>query len=118
MLLVLMVKQPNPDPDDPKGSPGYDPTYSPEAEHAARLRWDYVHGQLIDMGKLKATDKIEFPLADVKKYDPKVGNGLDKPAGLVMNHVLSELVNSPGPFKGKSWESIRDGGYKIYTTLD
>jgi membrane peptidoglycan carboxypeptidase len=118
MLLVLMVKQPNPDPADPKGSPGYDPTYSPEAEHAARLRWDYVKSQLIDMGKLKATDKIEFPLADVKKYDPKVGNGLDKPAGLVMNHVFSELVNSPGPFKGKTWESIRDGGYKIYTTLD
>jgi membrane peptidoglycan carboxypeptidase len=119
MLIVLMVKQPNPDPSDPKGSPGYDPTYSPEAEHAARLRWDYVHQQLIDMGKLKASDKIDFPLADVKKYDPNVGNGLDKPAGLVMNHVLSELVNTPGsPFKGKSWEFIRDGGFKIYTTLN
>jgi membrane peptidoglycan carboxypeptidase len=118
MLLVLMVKQPNPDPNDPKGSPGYDPTYSPEAAHNAQLRWDYVHQQLIDMGKLKATDKIDFPTADVKPYDPKVGNGLDKPAGLIMNHVFSELVNSPGPFKGKSWESIRDGGYKIYTTLN
>jgi membrane peptidoglycan carboxypeptidase len=118
MLIVLMVKQPNPDPNDPKGSPGYDPTYSPEAAKAAQLRWDYVHQQLIDMGKLKTTDKIEFPMADVKPYDPKVGNGLDKPAGLVMNHVFSELTNSPGPFKGKSWESIRDGGYKIYTTLN
>jgi membrane peptidoglycan carboxypeptidase len=118
MLLVLMVKQPNPDPTDPKGAPGYDPTYSPEAAKAAQLRWDYVHDQMIKLGYLKSSDKIAFPMADVKKYDPSQGNGLDKPAGLVVNHVLSELVNSPGPFKGHSWESIRDGGYKIYTTLD
>jgi membrane peptidoglycan carboxypeptidase len=118
MLLVLMVKQPNPDPADPKGSPGYDPTYSPEAAKAAQLRWDYVHGQMIKLGYLKDSDKIAFPTTDVKKYDPNVGNGLDTPAGLVINHVLSELVNSPGPFQGKTWQSIRDGGYKIYTTLD
>jgi membrane peptidoglycan carboxypeptidase len=35
-----------------------------------------------------------------------------------LNHVFSELVNSNGPFKGHTWDSIRNGGYKIYTTLD
>jgi membrane peptidoglycan carboxypeptidase len=118
MLLVLMVKQPNPDPADPEGSPGYDPTYSPTAEKAARLRWDYVHTQMIELKYLKPTDKIEFPMADVKKYVPNTGNGLNTPAGLIVKHVLSELVNSPGPFKGWKWESIRDGGYKIITTLN
>src|SRR5215831_3027478 len=32
MVLIAMVKQPNPDPGDPKGHPGYDPTFSPEAK--------------------------------------------------------------------------------------
>ena len=33
--------------------------------------------------------------------------------------MLSELTHTQGsPFKGKDWQSIEDGGYKIYTTLD
>jgi membrane peptidoglycan carboxypeptidase len=121
MVLVAMVKQPNPDPDNPKGAPGYDPTLSPEAEANARDRWTYVRGQLVEMGKLtpEAASKLVFPLEQVKKYDPKVGNGLEKPVGLVVNHVLSELTQSASsPFKGWKWKSIRDGGYKIVTTID
>ncbi len=121
MVLVSMVKQPNPDPDDPDGSPGYDPTFSPKAEEQARARWDYVRGQMVELGYLSPEENaaIAFPKPEsFRKYDPKVGNGMDKPDGLVVNHVLSELTQSPtSVFKGKSWKSIREGGYKIYTTI-
>jgi membrane peptidoglycan carboxypeptidase len=119
MALVLMVKQPNPNPDDPKGQPGYDPTYSPEAEKLSRDRWDYVRGQMREMKYLTAEEDaaLKYPKESFKPYNPDVGNGMEKPAGLVVNHVFSELVHSESQFKGKSWKSIKEGGYKIYTTL-
>jgi len=121
MVLVSMVKQPNPDPGDPDGSPGYDPTFSPKADEQARVRWDYVRGQMVELGYLSPEENaaIAFPkLESFRKYDPKAGNGIEKPDGLVVNHVLSELTSSPNSvFKGKSWKSIMDGGYKIYTTI-
>ena len=48
-LLVSMVKQPNPDPDDPDEFPGYDPTRSAKAEANAVGRWDYVRGQMVEL---------------------------------------------------------------------
>ena len=121
MVLVAMVKQPNPNPDDPQGQPGYDPTVSPEAEANARNRWDYVRTQLVNMQNLtqQEADQLVFPKDKVKPYNPAAGNGLETPAGMVVNHVLSELTHTPGsPFNGaKDWKSIRDGGFQIYTTL-
>jgi membrane peptidoglycan carboxypeptidase len=122
IALVAMVKQPYPNPDDPKGSPGYDPTVSPEAEANARSRFDYVRSQLVEMNSLSQAeaDKLVFPKDEVKKYDPGAGNALEAPAGMVVNHVLSELTHTQGsPFNGaKDWTSIREGGYQIYTTLN
>ncbi len=122
MVLVSMVKQPEPDPNDPKNHPGYDPTYSPLALKQAQDRFEYVRQQMRDLGYLTPAEdaKLQFPLKDVKKYDPSVnaGYGADKPAGLVVNHVLSELSHSNGPFNGMPWQDIRDGGFKIYTTLN
>ncbi len=121
ITLVAMVKQPNPDPADPQGQPGYDPTYSPAAEANARQRFDYVRKQLVDTGQLskQQADQLVFPKEQVKPYDPNVGNGLERPAGIVVNHVFSELTHTAGsPFNGaKDWKAIRDGGYQIYTTL-
>jgi membrane peptidoglycan carboxypeptidase len=122
MVLVAMVKQPNPDPSDPKGHPGYDPTYSPEAKANSLARWDYIRTQLVQTKVLTQAeaDKLVFPGDKVKPYDPKAGNGLESPAGMVVNHVLSELTHTPGsPFNGaKDWRSIRDGGYQVYTTIN
>jgi membrane peptidoglycan carboxypeptidase len=122
MVLVAMVKQPNPDPDDPVGQPGYDPSYSPEAKANAAQRFDYIRAQLVQMKDLTQAeaDKLVFPAAEVKPYDATAGNGLDTPAGMVVNHVLDELSHTPGsPFNGaKDWKSIRDGGFQIYTTLN
>jgi membrane peptidoglycan carboxypeptidase len=121
MALVLMVKQPNPDPADPVGSPGYDPTVSTEALALASDRWTYVRKQLVEMGKLTQADadKMVYPKDSFKPADHNAGNGLDKPTGLVVNHAISELTHfENSPFKGHSWKSIREGGYKITTTID
>jgi membrane peptidoglycan carboxypeptidase len=122
MVLVSMVKQPNPDPEDPVGHPGYDPSFSPEAKANSQNRWNYVKDQLVAtnvMSKADA-DKLVYPGDKVKPYDPNAGNGLETPAGMVVNHVLSELTHTPGsPFYGaKDWRYIRDGGFQIYTTLN
>jgi membrane peptidoglycan carboxypeptidase len=122
MVLVAMVKQPNPDPGDPKGHPGYDPTYSAEAKANSLARWNYIRDQLVQTKVLAQAeaDKLVYPGDKVKPYDPNAGNGLEAPGGMVVNHVLSELTHTPGsPFFGaKDWRSIRDGGYQIYTTLN
>src|SRR5258705_13567709 len=44
--------------------------------------------------------------------------GWDKPVGLVVNHILDELSHSKTAFSGMPWQNIRDGGFKIYTTID
>lgn len=121
MVLVAMVKQPYPNPDDPVGSPGYDPTVSPEAEANARQRFEYVRNQLVTMQYLSKDEaaKLEFPKDSVKPYTV-AGNGLEAPAGLVVNHVLSELTHTPGSrfYGAKDWKFIREGGYQIYTTIN
>jgi membrane peptidoglycan carboxypeptidase len=121
MALVLMVKQPNPNPADPKGQPGYDPTYSPEAEQNSRGRWEYVRQQMLDLKYLtpEANAKLVYPKASFKPYNPNASNGVEAPVGLVVNHVLSELTHSPNSqFKGWAWKDIQEGGYKIYTTIN
>jgi membrane peptidoglycan carboxypeptidase len=120
MALVPMVKQPNPDPADPRGRPGYDATLSPQAEKQSRDRWEYVRAQLLDLEYItpEQSSSLQYPpLEEWRKDNPARTNGVEKPAGLVVNHVLSELNRSTGPFAGKSWKEIREGGYKIYTTL-
>src|SRR5262249_40051151 len=44
-------------------------------------------------------------------------NGLDRPTGLVVEHVLSELRQSD-PFAGQAPDYIRNGGFRIVTTID
>ena len=43
---------------------------------------------------------------------------MERPAGLMISHVLSELNRSKGPVLGHAVEVLREGGYKIYTTLN
>ncbi|MBX6750450.1 MAG: penicillin-binding protein [Micromonosporaceae bacterium] len=133
MALVAMVKQPYPDPDDPEGAPGYDPTRGEEgsvmrqnAEREAKRRWNYVLEQLV---KLSAQDPehftltpeeaatLEFPTTWVPESEA-TSEDLTKPAGLVERHVLAELAFTPGSrFQGMSFNQIRSGGYQIITTL-
>jgi membrane peptidoglycan carboxypeptidase len=119
MVLVAMVKQPYPDPDDPVGSPGYDPTVSPEADANARSRFEYVRGQLVAMGMLSPEEAAALTFPDTVKPYEEQGNGLEGPGGHIVNQVLSELTHTPGTmFSGaKDWKFIKEGGYQIHTTI-
>ena len=118
-----MVKQPEPDPDDPE-VPRLRPDPQPgEAKTNATGRWDYVRGQMVELGYLTQAeaDALVYPTTVVTKDDPTATRPgrTDAPAGLVVNHVLDELTpHRRVRVQGHDWQSIADGGYKIVTTLD
>ncbi|MEU1689942.1 transglycosylase domain-containing protein [Micromonospora sp. NPDC005707] len=119
MVLCAMVKQPEADPADPEGSPGYDPRRNALAKQNSIDRWNYIRDGMVKLGYLTSEQAANLAYPDsVRPVDPNAGrSGLDRPTGLVVNHVLSELRGTE-PFRGKSDEVIRDGGYKIVTTID
>ncbi len=119
MVLVAMVKQPEPDPDDPDGHPGYDPTRNATALANSKARWEYVRDGMVKLGYLTQAqaDALQYP-TDVKPFVPgSQASGLDRPTGLVVDHVLSELRQTD-PFKGKPKGYIENGGFQIVTTID
>ena len=119
MVLVSMIKQPEPNPDDPEGSPGYDPTRGPVAAENSRGRWNYVREGLVAGGKITRAqaDALRYP-DTIKPYDPNARqSGLDLPTGLAVSHALSELRQSP-TFKDKPKGYLQDGGFRIITTID
>ncbi|MGN9893452.1 transglycosylase domain-containing protein [Micromonospora sp. L31] len=119
MVLCAMVKQPEADPDDPEGHPGYDPRRSPLARQNSIDRWNYIRDGMVKLGYLSADEAANLAYPDtVKPLDPAAGrSNLDRPTGLVVNHVLSELRQTE-PFQGKPADYIRNGGFKIVTTID
>ena len=119
MLLASMVKQPEPDPDDPDARPGYDPTRGPAAAANARARWDYVRAGMVELGYLDpgAAAGLRFP-DSVRPYDQRSRqSGLDRPTGLVVQHALSELRQTEA-FRDKPAGYLEDGGFRIVTTVD
>jgi membrane peptidoglycan carboxypeptidase len=119
MVMVAMVKQPYPNPDDPEGQPGYDPT-NPAAEGNAHSRFDYVKGQLQSTGKITAEEAAQLTFPDTVQPYVEESNGMEGPGGLIVNQVLSELTHNPhSPFyQAKDWTFIKQGGYQIYTTIN
>jgi membrane peptidoglycan carboxypeptidase len=119
MVLASVVKQPEPDQSDPQGHPGYDPARGGTAAANALMRWRYVRDGMVALGYLTSAEAaaLEYPHT-VRPLDLSVpDNGLDRPTGLVVNHVLSELRQSP-PFAGQAPDFIRNGGFRIVTTVD
>ncbi|SBT40333.1 transglycosylase domain-containing protein [Micromonospora auratinigra] len=119
MVLCAMVKQPEADPADPEGSPGYDPARNARAKQNSIDRWNYIRDGMVKLRYLTPQEaaNLAYP-DDVKPIDRNAGqSGLDRPTGLVVNHVLSELRRTE-QFKGQTDDVIRDGGYKIVTTVD
>jgi membrane peptidoglycan carboxypeptidase len=119
MLLVSFVKQPEPDPSDPTGHPGYDPTINAVAKENAVGRWNYVRGSEVSLKYLKQADAdaMTFPTT-VVKYDSKSqASNMELPTGLVVQHALSELRQTP-QFKGREKGYIENGGFQIVTTVD
>jgi membrane peptidoglycan carboxypeptidase len=119
MVLVAMIKQPEPDPADPQARPGYDPTRGPVALANSRARWAYVRDAMVSMGKLTRAqaDALTYP-DTVLEYDPSTRqSGLDQPTGLAVFHALSELRRVE-PFRDQPPGFIENGGYRIITTID
>jgi membrane peptidoglycan carboxypeptidase len=107
MVLAGMLKQPD-------GI--FDPTQN-RTNAEARLR--VVRDSMVAMGALDqpTAATVGLPTSFVK-FDPaSLATELDRPTGLVTSHVLAEMTAAPA-FKGKSWADLRDGGYRIVTTLD
>jgi membrane peptidoglycan carboxypeptidase len=119
MVLASMVKQPEPDPDDPVGHPGYDPTRGPVALANSEVRWRYVRDGMVALGYLNRADADVLRYPDtVKPFDPASRQtGLNLPTGLAVNHILSELRQAD-PFRGKPKEYLLNGGFRIVSTLD
>jgi membrane peptidoglycan carboxypeptidase len=119
MVLCAMVKQPEANPDDPEGQPGYDPQRGAKARQNSIDRWNYIRDGMVNLGYLspEAAANLAYP-DTVKPIDPTAGqSGLDRPTGLVVNHVLSELRQTE-QFKDKPADYVRNGGFKIVTTID
>jgi len=119
MVLVSMVKQPEADPNDPEGHPGYDPTRNATALANSKARWEYVRAGMVKLGYLTPTEAagLTYPNT-VKKSDARSRqSGLDLPTGLVVSHVLSELRQNDA-FRDKGVDYIQNGGFRIITTVD
>ena len=119
MVLAAMVKQPEADPDDPTGHPGYDPTRGATALANSQARWAYVREGMVGLGYLSRSeaDALRYP-DTVKPFDPgSRQSGLNLPTGLAVDHIVSELRQSD-PFRGKPKEYLLNGGFRIVSTLD
>ncbi|GAA1868592.1 transglycosylase domain-containing protein [Asanoa iriomotensis] len=118
-VLAAMVKQPEANPDDPEGQPGYDPTRNDKARQNSIERWRYIRDGMVALGYLTAAEASNLAYPDtVRDYDPRAGqSGLGGPTGLVVNHVLSELRGTE-PFKDRPFDYVRNGGFRIVTTVD
>jgi membrane peptidoglycan carboxypeptidase len=116
MVLAALVKQPEPNPADPDGEPGYDPARGGRAAANALSRWEYVREGMIELGYVTPAQagELEFPhtVLDLDANNPQT-----QPVGLAVSHVLSELRQSY-PFRDKPPDYLLNGGFRIVTTLD
>jgi membrane peptidoglycan carboxypeptidase len=83
----------------------------------ARQRWGEIRDAMVDAGALTAAEAAALTYPEPRP--PVAGpSENERPAAIVVNHVLDELSHTGGAFKDRTWESIETGGYSIYTTLD
>ncbi|WP_345631845.1 transglycosylase domain-containing protein [Rugosimonospora acidiphila] len=123
-VLAAVVKQPEPaDPNNPKVSPGYDPQYG-----LAQSK-DRVENYIIpNMVKLKfitaaqaASDGAKYPTDWVPTSQDNADadqNGLTKPTGFVVHHVMDELSHQTDVKALASTKTLKTGGYRIVTTIN
>ncbi|MGE5830692.1 MAG: transglycosylase domain-containing protein [Micromonosporaceae bacterium] len=94
----------------------YDPTVNAAG---AQQRFETVKSDMARLGRgLDAASAAGLTMPTVLPYDPKaVTTGMEKPTGLVVQHALSELRQTP-QFKGKPKGFIENGGFSIVTTVN
>ncbi|AEB47949.1 glycosyl transferase family protein [Micromonospora maris AB-18-032] len=118
-VLAAMIKQP----DASATHQGYDPETNPTE---AKIRWEYVINGMVEEGWLGAPGKPERPTEypKVQKIKKDNGFGVASPRGNVINYVRKEMADwgicteSGEPGKPSCVNELREGGYRITTTLD
>lgn len=124
-VLAGLIKQPVPD--SVTGHKGYDPALNPEA---AKDRWNYVLNGMQEKGwfpagQARPTD-AEYPKVLPPKEGNGLGNGVKTPVGNVVNYVYEEMAamklcqlgNDPANKLPNCVTEVKEGGYKIRTTID
>jgi membrane peptidoglycan carboxypeptidase len=110
MVLAGVIK-------DPGGA--FDPTKHLDA---AKDRWNYTRKNLV---KIKAitqaqADALKYPTNVTPADSPKnqAEFGKDQPTGLVVHHVMDELVHMKDAKGNPRFPDLEHGGYQITTTIN
>ncbi|GAA1652042.1 transglycosylase domain-containing protein [Catellatospora bangladeshensis] len=110
-VLGAVLKQPEPNEAD--GSKGFDPHFNPDA---ARIRWNYVLDNLVEMGRIDAQARaaMVYPDKALRKYSAKSGEtGVQ---GTGTGFVIQKYVDREMTAWGiTDW---RNKGYRITTTIN
>lgn len=115
-VLGAVLRQPEPDGD----ALGYDPQNDPTA---ARERWHYVLGNMIEMGWLTTAERASMSYPEVEPFDPNKSAGswgyTDSGTGYVINYVAKELqargvVDYLNERRLGNW---KNAGLRITTTI-
>ncbi|TWH67448.1 membrane peptidoglycan carboxypeptidase [Micromonospora olivasterospora] len=122
-VLAALIKQPVAS----ETHKGYDPAVNPTD---AKARWTYVLDGMVAEGWLNAPNRPQRPTDDQypKTLSPKDAGsaafGVKTPRGNVINYVREEMeqmgicTNSGAAGKISCVDALRDGGYRIQTTID
>ncbi|WP_203702056.1 transglycosylase domain-containing protein [Asanoa iriomotensis] len=115
-VLAAVIKQPQPS----STHKGYDPGYNLDA---AKERWGYVLQGMVEKTWLTADKKpAEYPKVNALPKDNACFTdcGVNTPLGNVINYVRDEMIgmNIPGCDAANCARLIKDGGFKIRTTIN
>ncbi len=125
MVLAGLIKDPAGQ--GGKGSP-FNPTTDPEypkrVPDTAQGRFNYIRDGMVELKFLtkEQGEALKYPL-NVRRPDPATTGaqwGLDKPTGLIVHHVLDELVRLKAADGTAVFtaDALQNGGFKIVTTID
>ncbi|MEH0984853.1 transglycosylase domain-containing protein, partial [Micromonospora sp. CPCC 205556] len=116
-VLAALIKQPVAS-DTHKG---YDPAVNlPDAQQ----RWTYVLNGMVTEGWLNAAERPAAYPKVLKPREDGAGFGVKTPRGNVVNYIREEMeqwgvcTNSQAAGKRSCSDELRDGGYRIQTTID
>ena len=131
MVLAGLID--SPEGDSGRGSP-FDPTVDATR---AKARFDDIKRRMVELGFVapaEAEQKMALPSKVLTAAQTRAAavnlQGLDKPGGLIVHHVLGEVAALTDPKTGallyedtdkdgkKNFDQIRTGGLKIVTTID
>ncbi|WP_279433358.1 transglycosylase domain-containing protein [Micromonospora sp. KC606] len=126
-VLAALIKQPEPS----STHQGYDPAVNPTA---ARERWNYVIGAMVEEGWLDSPNHPARPTAYPEKTlktpkESRAGQkfGVNNPIGNVINYLVPEMREKKLCTDNEAEATdrkplcatmLREGGYRIRTTID